>query len=140
MRTLDQHPVRARHQLGLLQKPLEESVVLVALTQPGSEGGGQEGGVEGGHDPAVDRPAVQQDLYLVPGHGDGQPVPGVVRQSEGEGLHPGVGGAGAGGGGLVVDPHHVLPAAGLDLQVPVGLVLAVGKCKDGSAVLAFLSD
>ena len=143
MRTLGQHSVRSRHQLRLLEKSLEEKIVLVALPQPGRERGegggqGQEGSVEARDHPAVDRAAVQEDFYLISGHGDSQPVPGVVRQAEGEGLHPG--GAGAGAGGLVVNPHHVLPPAGLDLQVPVSLVLAVRKCKESSAVLAFLSD
>ena len=48
------------------------------------------------------------DLYLVPGHGDGQAVPGVVSQPQGEGLHPELARA---GGGAVVHPQHVPPPA-----------------------------
>ena len=149
--TLEEDPVRSGHQPGLLEVSLEQEVVLVALAQPGGEGGVGEGGVEGGDHPAVDGPAVQPHLQLVPGHRDGQPVPGVVRQPQREGLHPE---AQVGPGRGVVEPEDVLTAAGLDLQVPghhtltlslthhcspVGLVFAVRKCKDSSAVLALLS-
>ena len=149
--TLEEDPVRSGDQPSLLEVSLEQEVVLVALAQPGGEGGVGEGGVEGGDHPAVDGPAVQPHLQLVPGHRHGQPVPGVVRQPQREGLHPE---AQVGPGWGVVEPEDVLAAAGLDLQVPqvdtltlpshpplspVGLVFAVRKCKDSSAVLALLS-
>ena len=50
-------------------------------------------------------------LYLIPGHYHGQAVPGVVGQTEGEGLDPGDAGP-----GHVEQPQHVPPPAALDLQ------------------------
>ena len=91
---------------------------MVALTKPGGERGlvsREEGSVQCGDDAAVDGPAVEPHLQLGPGHRDGQAVPGVVRQSEWEGLHPRTQ---LRPGGGVVEPEHVLPAAGLDLEVP----------------------
>lgn len=67
-----------------------------------------------GDDPLVDGMAVQQQLHLGAGDGEGDAVPPVVGQAEGEALHLSVLSAGH----RVVQPDLILAPAGLQLQVP----------------------
>ena len=77
-------------------------------------------------------PGVSSHLYLVTGHDHGQPVPGVIRQAQGEGLHP------EPRPGHVEQPQHVLAAAALDLQHLAGVRGAEGE--QGAGVVSHLPD